>query len=65
MKNKPQKVYVVRKFVLADNVSDAIKKEKKVFADECYLHDTTLNNYLDKLTPKEQPKPMGFETKKI
>lgn len=38
------KVYIVRKFVSALNIEDALKREKKVEATDVYLEDTFSKN---------------------
>lgn len=38
-KNKPKdKLFVVRKFIMASCAKDALKKEKTRLPDDCYIH---------------------------
>jgi len=39
MRNKEVKQYVVRKFIIASNLSDAIKLEKEHDVDEIYINE--------------------------
>lgn len=39
MNKKPQKLYIVRKYIMATSVKDAIRKDKKEPVDDCWLDD--------------------------
>lgn len=39
MKKPPEKRYIVRKFIMAKSASDALKKERKFKADECWIDE--------------------------
>lgn len=51
MKQKP-KLYVIRKYIRAGSVSDALKKDRITPAHECFLED--------KWSDKELPSAIGF-----
>lgn len=36
---KPKKLYIVRKYIMANSVQDAIRKDKKEPVDDCWLDD--------------------------
>ena len=46
------KIYIVRKFVVAKSVKEAIKKEKKVEPIEVYLEDTSIRQYCEDIIKK-------------
>lgn len=48
-----KKIYIIRKFVVASSLSDAIRKEKKVAPDDVYLDDFSIKNYKEELYGKE------------
>ena len=39
MKKPLQKRYVVRKFIMANSASDALRKERKYKPDECWIDE--------------------------
>lgn len=57
-----KKVYIVRKYVVAKSVQEALKKEKKQAPDDCYIDQKSLDNFVDNLTKPIDP-PMGFKGK--
>lgn len=53
MKYKLQnKVYIVRKYVLAQNAQEAIRKERNQKVDDCYAEEKSVNNFIETITPK-------------
>ena len=48
MKSK-EKMYIVRKYVLAKDVSDAVRKEKKTGVSEVFIDDDWRKNKTDNL----------------
>ena len=42
-----RKIYVVRKYVVATSVEDALKKEKDTKVDDCWLEEQTQKAWLD------------------
>lgn len=54
MTNK-NKVYVTYKYVIADSVKNAIKKEKDLPVDECFLEPNWKNNNIPKLDVDKKP----------
>lgn len=42
-----KKLYVVRKYVLATSVTDAIAKEKKVKPEEVFIHDSSMPTLIE------------------
>lgn len=57
-----QKLYIIRKFVIAKSGKEAIEKEKKQEVDECILEEKSLNAVIEKINPKEKEKQVGFKT---
>lgn len=58
-----KKIYIVRKYVLASSVEEALRKEKKQKPDDAYVEEKSLNNFIDNLVkPKETQ--VGFRMKK-
>ena len=47
-----KKIYTVRKFVVAESIEEAIKKEKKTPPDEIYLDDFDMKMLKEKLSKK-------------
>lgn len=50
-----EKRYIVRKFILAKSASDALKKERKFKADECWVDEE-----FEKEKIKQNPSAIGF-----
>ena len=50
------KQYVIRKYVMAESIEEALKKEKKITADECWINEAWLQNNIDF-------NEVGFKTK--
>lgn len=42
-----RKIYVVRKYVVANSVEDALKKEKDIKVDDCWLEESTQKAWLE------------------
>jgi len=57
-----KKVFVIRKYVLASSIQEAIKREKKQAPDDVYLDEVHRTKLLDSLEVK--PKTTGFTQKK-
>jgi len=55
MNKKKQKVFVVRKYVMASNAEEALRKEKQVKPDDCWLDDDYKKTMYQDLKPA-----MGF-----
>lgn len=49
-----QKIYIVRKYVSAKSIEDAIKKEKDIKPDDVWLTDYSTNQRLEEISPKKQ-----------
>ena len=49
---KPQKRYIVKKYIYASSISDAIKKDKHAPVEECWV---------DKEAPNQLPASIGFD----
>lgn len=56
MKKFKQKLYVIRKYVMASSASGAIKKEKNQKVDDVWIDDDYKRNMTQKLEPA-----IGFE----
>ena len=50
------KQYVIRKYVMAESIEEALKKEKKITADECWINKEKIQNNIDF-------NEVGFKTK--
>lgn len=48
-----KKVYVIRKYVLAENVQEALKLDSQTKVDDCYANDDTHRDYLQELMKTE------------
>lgn len=42
-----QRLYVIKKYVMADSVAQAIRKEKTIKVDACWVDDDWLKNQKD------------------
>lgn len=54
--DKKLKLYVVRKYILADSADQAIKKDKEAPVDDVWIDEAWKNNNL-----ALPPLPMGFK----
>ena len=43
------KLFVVRKYIMAKSAKEALKKERKVLPDDCYVHDQWQNTNVNNL----------------
>ncbi len=59
-KIKVKKVYIVRKYVVADSVQQALKIQHKFPIDDCYIEEKSINNYIEKIIKPEDIK-IGFK----
>lgn len=50
-----EKRYIIRKYVIAKSIADALKKEKKALVEECFVD----NDWL-----KENKVEIGFKSKR-
>lgn len=57
-----KQIYVVRKYVLAESVAEAVKKEKEIAVADCYLTDHSTVEHLESLQPRKEK--AGFKEKK-
>lgn len=48
------KIYIVRKYVLAKNAQDALKKEKYTQVDDVWAEENTHKEYLAELQKKDK-----------
>lgn len=42
--NSKNKQYIIRKYVMATSIKDALKKEKEIDAEEVYINDEWVKN---------------------
>ena len=54
-----RKIYVVRKYVVASSVEEALQKEKKTPVDDCWLEEQTQKDWLEEKSGKHLQK-IGF-----
>lgn len=54
-------IYIIRKYVLANSAKEAIRKEKSVQVNDCWLEENSQKTYLETL---EKKKETGFKPKK-
>lgn len=58
-----KKIYVVRKYVFAEDIADALKQEKKSPIHEVYLEEGAIKDLLYTLSGKD-PNSLGFNKQK-
>jgi hypothetical protein len=51
-----KKIYVIRKYVQADSVLEALKKEKKVDPSDVWLTDYSTTQHLEDISPRHEQK---------
>lgn len=56
-----KKIYVIRKYILANSVQEAIKKERKAVIDDCFANEDQHKEFLMDLQKKTIT---GFKGKK-
>ncbi len=54
-----KKIYIIKKYVLAESIEEALVKEKKAKVSECWLSDYSQNKAMEELQPNE--KVAGFK----
>lgn len=54
-----KKIYIIRKYIVAKSAAEAIRKEKKVAVDDCWVEDNTHKEYLYEQI--EGKKDIGFQ----
>lgn len=47
-----KQIYVLRKYVQADSIEEAIKKDKKTPVVDCWLTEYSTTQHLENLSPK-------------
>jgi hypothetical protein len=62
--NQPRKIFVVRKYVTANSAAEAIRKERSIAPDECFLDEEWRKANLDASTGKEMGFRVARKTKK-
>lgn len=56
---KKQRLYIIRKYVMASSVKEAVKIESKFPVEECFVEDTYFKKELDQRFSENNP-PLGF-----
>jgi len=51
-----KKIYTIRKYVHADSIAEALRKEKKVEPVDVYLTDYSTTSHLEDLVPRKDGK---------
>lgn len=51
-----KKIYVIKKYVQADSVLEALKKEKKVDPSDVWLTDYSTAQHLEDISPRHEQK---------
>ncbi len=59
-----KKIYVIRKYVQANSIAEALKKEKKVEPVDCWLTEYSTTQHLEDISPKENHVEKGQDNKK-
>lgn len=54
-----EKRFIVRKYIMAKSASEALRKERKVKADDCWVDDKWIAD-----NPNQLESAIGFETQK-
>lgn len=57
-----QKIYVVRKYIVANSVIEALQKERTQPVDDCWAEESTHKEHLEELSKKN---PIGFQSSPI
>lgn len=52
-----KKIYIIRKYILANSAKDAISKDKKSPVDDCWVEENTHKEFL----METQKKQIGFK----
>ncbi len=60
----PQKIFIVRKYVKARSAAEAIRKERNVAPDDCWIDDEWRKANLDTWAGKEMGIQVTRKTKK-
>ncbi|HSY52440.1 MAG TPA: hypothetical protein VLC46_26805 [Thermoanaerobaculia bacterium] len=63
--NQPRKIFVVRKYVKANSAAEAIRMERGIAPDECFLDEEWRKANLDASTGKVMGFQVGRKTKKL
>ena len=56
------KIYIVRKYVQAKSLKEAVLKEKKQAPDDVWMSEESLSNYMESITKKDN-KQIGYKPK--
>lgn len=48
-----RKIYIVRKYVQADSIEEALRKEKKIAPCDCWLTDYSQIQHLEEISPRQ------------
>lgn len=56
-----RKVYVIRKYVIAESAEEAIKKSKRAPIDDCWADDSSTQEVLKKEIQRLNNKGVGFK----
>jgi len=51
MANK--KVYIVRKYIVANTLAEAVRKEKKQSPDDVWMEDSSTKNYIENISKED------------
>ena len=56
---KPQKLFVVKKYIMASNAREALRKDLKTPADDCWIDEDWKKKQIEQL-----PSTIGFNLEK-
>lgn len=54
------KIFIVRKYVIADTIEEAIKLESNTPVHDCWVEDTSLKNSIEQLGKLDPKDRIGF-----
>ncbi len=55
MRKQPEKLYIVKKYIMASSAQSALRKERKIEADECWVDEDYKKNMA-----RDLPSAIGF-----
>lgn len=58
---RSQQIYIIRKYILASSVKDAVKKDRTVEVHDCWLEENSQKQMVEDMTSKQ---PIGIRPNK-
>lgn len=54
-----KKLYIVRKYIVADSIADAIKRESKIPPDDIWMEESTSKDHATELLKPHKERPFN------